>query len=210
MEFLINFFTQEKIEKTNLFPLLNCSRHEAGLLREIIYCFLKGESEIEVAPFLENFYSARGFEILPYLKEIKHLIQLGWIRYIDNIESALELRNTNISLSPVLLRLLEDGQILRSDIKTKHYQNALEYLQDEWNRLNLILQCNKTPSLSLNDILSKACNKYLAMLESTIHDNLTKNKKKFKILQCFERNNFNKYEKLIFLLLAQAQYNGSY
>ncbi|WP_233707647.1 ATP-binding protein [Helicobacter aurati] len=210
MEFLINFFANENIENTNLFSLLNCSKHEATLLREMVYCFFKGESVIEIATFLENLYSVRGLEILPYLKEIRHLIELGWIRNIDSIESTLELRNANISLSPALLCLLEDGQILRSHIKAKHYQNALEYLQDEWNRLECILQCNKTPSLNFNHYLSKACNNYLGKLESIIDKNLAKNRKKLKILQCFEKHHFNKYEKLIFLLLAQAQYNGSY
>ncbi|STQ85983.1 ATP-binding protein [Helicobacter muridarum] len=209
MEFLIDFFTNEDIENTNLFPLLNCSKHEAVLLREMVYCFFKGENYIEVSAFLENLYSAREFEILPYLKEIKHLGELGWISGAD-VDSTLELRNANISLSSTFLCLLENGQILRSHIKAKNYRNALEYLQDEWNKLECILQCNNMPALSTNDSLLRACNSYIIKLESIINNNLTKNTKKLKILRCFEKYHFNKYEKLIFLLLAQAQYNGLY
>ena len=70
MDFLIDFFIHDEVEQTALFPLLNCSKHEASLLREIVFLYFKGENEIEVASFLENFYFAHGFEVLPYLREI--------------------------------------------------------------------------------------------------------------------------------------------
>ncbi|RDU65000.1 AAA family ATPase [Helicobacter didelphidarum] len=210
MHFLIDFFNDDEIEKTKLFPLLNCSKHEAILLREIAYWYLERENEIEVSSFLENLYCARGFEVLPYLKEIKRLIELGWIRCLERIESSLELRNSIITLSPNLLKLFEEGRILNSSIKEKVYSNSLEYLQDEWNCLNLLLQCNKTPMLAHNIQLSNSCNYYINTLKEIIHKNLTHNKKRFKILEYFSKNSFNRYERLIFLLLAQAQYNGAF
>lgn len=210
MDFLIDFFIHDEVEQTALFPLLNCSKHEASILREIVFLYFKGENEIEVASFLENFYFAHGFEVLPYLREIKHLIHLGWIRCMDKFESALELRNTIITPHVNVLKLLEEGRIITSTITEKTYHNSLEYLQDEWNRLNLMLQCNKSPALAINTHLSRSCNHYIDTLTNIIHKNLTKNNNKFKILEYFNKNNFNQYEKLIFLLLAQAQYNGAF
>ncbi|MWV62360.1 AAA family ATPase [Helicobacter saguini] len=190
--------------------MLNCSPHEANLLRDMVYFYMESEGDIEIDMFLEKCYFARGFETLPYLKEIKRLIDLGWLRTINRIESSLELKNNIVTLGNNLLKILDDGQILTSPIKEKEYKNSLEYLQDEWEYINLVLQRNKTPSIALNSHLSSSCNSYIDNLEQIITKNLTNNKKKFKILEYFSKNNFNKYEKSIFLLLAQAQYKGAY
>lgn len=210
VDFLIDFFSQEKIENTNLFPLLNCSKHEASLLREMACYFFGGEAELEVTSFLRTVYQARGLEIVPYLKEIGRLIKLGWVSTASEVESVLELRAANVSLSRAFLHLLETGGLLNSTIKTRSYTSALEYLRDEWARLDLIMQCNKTPALRRNHALANECKSYLAKLEATIDENLNLSKRKFKILQCFKKHHLNKQEKLIILLLAQAQYNGAY
>lgn len=208
MNFLIDFFTHDEAEATLIFPYLNCSKHEAMLLRDMVILYLKGENEIEITSFLENFYYVRGFEVLPYLQEIKHLIELGWIRCNDKFESALELRNAIVFLSSNLLKLLEYGNILNGKIQERIYNNALEYLQDEWIRLDLTIQCNQSYNiLTPNTHLSTLCRNYIDTLSTIIQTNIKKSKK-FKILEYFKKNNFNDYEKLIFLLLTQAQYNG--
>lgn len=210
MHFLIDFFEYDDVRKTQIFGLLNCSEHEAVMLRDLLCFYLRGDDAIELNSFFNSMYFARGFEVLPYLKEIKHLIDLGWLKSVDSVESALELKNGAVSLSSNFLKLLDDGQILTSPIKEKEYKNSLEYLQDEWEYINLLLQRNKMPAIAINSHLSNSCNSYIDNLEQIISKNLTNNKKRFKILEYFSKNNFNKYEKSIFLLLAQAQYKNGY
>ncbi len=207
MKFLIDFFVKDSIHDTMIFPLLNCSKHEATILRDIIFLYMRGENEIEISSFLEQMYFARGFEVTPYLKEIKNLIELGWLHYPDKLESALELQNSVISLSKNLLKLLEKGCILNGDIEPKIYNNSLEYLQDEWQKINLLLQYNRLPA-NLNHNLLQSCDLYIETLTNTIDNNVERNGKKNKIREYFHRHRLNNYERLIFLLLAQAQYNG--
>ena len=215
MRFLIDFCSVDSIEKSLVFPLLNCSKHEASILREIVALYMRGENEIDIQTFLEQKYYAKGFEILPYLKEFSHLINLGWLATQDRFsqercESVLELRNAVISVSPNLLKLLEHGRLFNSDIKDTIYNNSLEYLQDEWKRLQLMRQYNKIQSV-LNTNLSQSCDNYINnTLANIINTNATKNTKKIKIQQYFKKHHLNYHEKLIFISLTQAQYNGEF
>ncbi|WP_369607195.1 ATP-binding protein [Helicobacter trogontum] len=215
MQFLIDFCSADSIEKSLVFPLLNCSKHEAAILREIVSLYMCGENEIDIQMFLEQRYYAKGFEVLPYLKGILHLMRLGWLiaqdRFVqERCESALELRNAIISVSPNLLRLLEHGRLFDSDIKDTTYNNSLEYLQDEWKRLQLMRQYNKIQPI-LNTNLSQSCDDYINnILANIIHTNATKNTKTIKVQQYFKKHHLNYHEKLIFISLAQAQYNGEF
>lgn len=209
MHFLINFFSKDSIEDSLIFPLLNCSKHEASILREIMLLYMRGENDIEIPIFLEETYYAKDLEVLPYLKEIYHLIELGWLITQDRFDSALELRNAVIAVSPSFLKLLEHGRLFDSDIKDTIYNNSLEYLQDEWKRLHLMSQYNKIQP-ALNTHLSQSCDSYINTLANIIDANATKNSKKIKIRQYFQKHHFNYHEKLIFISLAQAQYNGDF
>ena len=209
MRFLIDFFSKDSIEDSLIFPLLNCSKHEASMLREIMLLYMRGENVVEVPIFLEETYYARNVEVLPYLKEICHLIELGWLITQDKFESSLELRNAVVSVSSSFLKLLEHGRLFDSDIKDTIYNNSLEYLQDEWKRLQLMRQYNKIqPALNTN--LSQSCDSYINNLANIIDTNATKNSKKIKIRQYFQKHHFNYHEKLIFISIAQAQYNGEF
>ena len=143
VRFLIDFFSKDSVEDSLIFPLLNCSKHEASILREIMFLYMRGENEVEIPVFLEETYYARNFEVLPYLKEICHLVKLGWLMTQERCESSLELRNSVVAISASFLKLLEHGRLFDSDIKDTIYNNSLEYLQDEWKRLNLMRQYNK-------------------------------------------------------------------
>ncbi len=209
MQFLIDFFCSDSIEKSFVFPLLNCSKHEATILREMMLLYIRGENEIDIPTFLEQTYYARGFEVLPYLKEIRHLIELGWLNCQEKFESTLELRHAIVTISASLLKLLEHGRLFDSDIKDAVYNNSLEYLQDEWKRLQLMRQYNKLKP-ALNTHLSQSCDSYINALADIIDTNATKSAKQIKIRQYFQKHHFSHYEKLIFISLAQAQYNGEF
>ena len=70
MRFLIDFCSVNSIEKSLVFPLLNCSKHEASILREIVALYMRGENEIDIQTFLEQKYYAKGFEILPVFERV--------------------------------------------------------------------------------------------------------------------------------------------
>lgn len=209
VRFLIDFFSKDSVEDSLIFPLLNCSKHEASILREIMFLYMRGENEVEIPVFLEETYYARNFEVLPYLKEICHLVKLGWLMTQERCESSLELRNSVVAISASFLKLLEHGRLFDSDIKDTIYNNSLEYLQDEWKKLNLMRQYNKIQP-ALNTHLSQSCDSYINNLANIIDTNATKNSKKIKIRQYFQKHHFNYHEKLIFISLAQAQYNGEF
>lgn len=207
VHFLIDFFSKDSVEDSLIFPLLNCSKHEASMLREIMLLYMRGENEVEVPIFLEETYYAKNFEVLPYLKEICYLVELGWLETRDRYESSLELRNAIVGVSVSFLKLLEHGRLFDSDIKDTTYNNSLEYLQDEWKRLQLMRQYNKIQP-ALNTHLSQSCDSYINTLADIIDTNATKNAKKIKIRQYFQKHHFSQHERLIFISLAQAQYNG--
>ena len=209
MEFLTDFLLQDKIQETKIFPLLNCNLHEAGLLRELLLIYVRESSDVYVSSFLEMTYFARGFETLPYLKEIKHLIELGWIDASSGL-SILELKDICISLDSSFFALLENGNVITSNIKDREYQSSLDYIQDEWAYINIVMQYNKMDRLSSNENLSNTCKMYIEKLSKTISKNVLSNVKKFKIMTYFDKHGLNNLEKLVFLLIAQAQYNGNF
>ena len=112
MKELIDFIKSKKIEDTNFYAQLKCTKEEAILLQFITKEYTQGRDSLVVIDVLSKFYDTEKFEHLEKLNLIKSLLEFGWLVQIsfDQIKlneiSKLELLNSSISLSSSYLKLL--------------------------------------------------------------------------------------------------------
>ena len=144
MKTLINFLSQKKIEKSEIFIHLKCSVDEASALQYLAKKYLEGQDDILVLDLLQDLYSEKNYEYLDHLAGLKNLLELGWLHQqsftplkISEV-TPLEILNTAVGLTPSFLKLLQDGslEVVLPDIKP--YGDHLEYLQDQFFRIELI------------------------------------------------------------------------
>jgi len=114
---LVNFLSEKKIEKSDIFIHLKCSTTEAKMLQYLARKYMEGQDDVLVLELLQDLYKTEKYEHLEHLKELKNLLELGWLHQqsftplkISEV-TPLELLNTAVGLTPSFLRLLQDGTL---------------------------------------------------------------------------------------------------
>ena len=138
MKALVNFLKAKEIEKSEIFIQLKCNVSEALMLQYLTEKYMSGQDDVLVLDLLQDLYTAKDYKYLNHLKELKNLLELGWLHQqsftpmkISDV-TPLELLNTAVGLTPSFIRLLQDGT-LESDLPDiKPYADHLEYLQDQF------------------------------------------------------------------------------
>ena len=143
MKVLVDFLQNKKIDKTKIFTQLKCSVNEALLLKSLTKKYMQGQDDILVLDLLSELYTDDDFKHLEHLEEVKILLELGWIHQqsfnpvkISEV-TPLELLNTAVGLTPSFLKLLQDGALDIELPDIKPYTDHLEYLQDQFYRVDL-------------------------------------------------------------------------
>ena len=143
MKNLVDFLTQKKIEKSHIFIHLKCSDTEAYMLQYLAQQYMQGQDDVLVLELLQELFSVEKYEHLEHLGELKNLLELGWIHQqsftpmkISDV-TPLELLNTAVGLTPSFLKLLQDGTLDADLPDIKPYADHLEYLQDQFFRIEL-------------------------------------------------------------------------
>jgi len=215
VKYLIDFIQATKVEKTLIYPDLKCSPQEAKILQYICRNFVKGLEETSVLDILQEVFESDGYEYLNNLHVIKHLMDLGWIVQISFGQikmqeiSKLELLNTSIAPSISLLRLLEEGSMEIALPEIKPYTDHLEYLQDQFDVIELLHKMSISKqeftenSLSLGRLKNK-----LILLSKRIEERLKITEKPIMLETFFEEKEFDEKEKTIFLALLKEEYSG--
>ncbi len=216
MKTLIEFLESKDVDKCRLFEQLKCSISEAKLLQIIAKRFVGGEDDVLVSELLKLSYGEDGYEFLSHLEDIKVLLELGWVYQqsfnpikISEI-TPLELLNTSIAPTSSFLKLLQDGFIESELPDIKPYSDHLEYLQDQFMRIDLYQKMSAIRvnvhehSLGIDRALEK-----LTKLEDVIEQRVAQSTIKLVLDKFFKQKKLASKEQVIFLALLREEYSSS-
>jgi len=178
--------------------------------------YMQGEDDVMVLSLLQELCASEEYGHLEHLVEIKKLLELGWLHQqsftpmkISEL-TPLELLNTAVGLTPAFLRLLQEGT-LESDLpEIKPYADHLEYLQDQFLRIELyqkmstIRQSVHEHSLGIDRVQNK-----LKHLENRIEERVAQTSKNLVLDKFFKQKKMNDYEQVIFIALLREEYSSS-
>ncbi len=215
MKETIEFISAKDIAKTTLFGQLKCTNEEANILQYITKEYISGRDTLVVIDILSEFYEIKNYEHLYKIDCIKSLLELGWLVHnsFDHVKisdiSRLELLNSSVALSTSFLKLLEEGSLefILPDIKK--YSDHLEYLQDQFFKIDLAQQLNMVKrnfdenSPNRNRLKSK-----LMMLENRIKERVKVTNNEIMLEDFFKEHSLNEQEQMIFLALLKEEYSG--
>jgi AAA+ superfamily predicted ATPase len=213
---LVNFLSQKKIEKSDIFLHLKCSSAEASILQYLTNKYLKGEDDLLVLELLEDLYTNDKYKHLNHLSEIRNLLELGWLHQqsftplkISDV-TPLELLNTAVGLTPSFLKLLQEGTLELDLPEVKPYRDHLEYLQDQFFRIELyekmsvVRQNVNEHSLGVDRIQNK-----LELLEKRIEERIAETSQSLVLDKFFKQKKMGVYEQVIFIALLREEYSAS-
>lgn len=216
MQEIINFIKTKDIEQTEIYKQLKCSKEEATILQFMLKEYILGNDIVLVLDVLSQFYEAKEYKHLEHLKLIKSLLELGWIvqssyNHLKLSEIAqLELLNSSITLSSTFLKLIEGGLIEFVLPEVKQYADNLEYLQDQFFKIDLAQKLNVSKhnfdasSPNINRLKSK-----LTMLENRIKERVKVTPNELMLEGFFKEHELNEQEQTLFLALLKEEYSGS-
>jgi len=216
LKLLVDFLESKDIESSQIFMQLKCSIDEALILQSLVKKYVHAQDDTLVFELLSELYDTKTLQHLDHLVELKTLLELGWIHQqsftplkISEL-TPLELLNTAVGLTPSFLKLLQDGA---SDIELpdiKPYTDHLEYLQDQFFRIELyqkmssIRQNVHEHSLGIDRVLNK-----LQLLEKRIEQRVEQTQEKLVLDKFFKQKKFQIKEEVIFLALLREEYSST-
>ena len=215
MKEVINFIKAVDVEKTSFFSQLKCSVEEAKILQFISKEYVSGRDTIGVIDILAEFYDVKNFKHLEKLDLIKSLLEFGWLIQVsfDQVKlsevSKLELINSTVSLSSAYLKMLENGSTDFVLPEIKNYSDHLEYLQDQFFRIDLAQQLNVVKkNFDVNSPSSNRLKSKLLLLENRIKERIKVTSNSIMLEDFFKENNLNEQEQTLFLALLKEEYSG--
>jgi len=212
----VNFLNEKEIEKSEIFVHLKCSINEAKILQYIAHKYLKGQDDVLVLDLLQDLYGSENYEHLQHLHELKSLLELGWLHQqsftpvkIADV-TPLELLNTAVGLTPAFLKLLQDGTLDLDLPEIKPYSDHLEYLQDQFFRIELyqkmsvIRQNVHEHSVGIDRLQNK-----LKLLEQRIEERVKQTSENLVLDKFFKQKKMSNYEQVIFIALLREEYGST-
>ncbi|MEN4052725.1 MULTISPECIES: ATP-binding protein [Sulfurimonas] len=216
MKTLVNFLKTKDVAKSDIFIHLKTSVAEANILRHIAQKYVEGQDDVLVLSLLEELYKDDGYKHLNHLIEVKNLLELGWLHQqsftpikISEV-TPLELLNTAVGLTPSFLKLLQDGTLDLDLPDVKPYADHLEYLQDQFFRIELyqkmsvIRQNVHEHSLGIDRLQNK-----LKLLEKRIEERVEQTSENLVLDKFFKQKKMNNYEQVIFIALLREEYSAT-
>jgi len=185
------------------------------MLQYICRRFVKGLEETAVLDVLQDNFEYESYDYLKYLSVVKRLMDMGWMVQVSFGQikvqevSELEILNTSVGPSMSLLRLLEEGSLEITLPDIKPYTDHLEYLQDQFDVIELShkmavsKQGFTDSSLSLGRLKNK-----LVLLNQRIIERLKITKEPIVVEEFFKEKAFDDREQRIFLALLKEEYSG--
>jgi len=215
LKYLIDFLEAKEVTKAEVYSHLKCGEEETKILQLLAQKFIAGSEDMLVVDILQTLYGEQNYTYLQHLGLVKTLLELGWVTQhsftpmkISDV-TELELLNTAIALTPSFLRLLEEGSFEMNLPEVKPYEDHLEYLQDQFFRIELyqkisvIRQNVHEHSLGINRVRSK-----LEMLEKRIEERVAQTTKDVVLDKFFKQKKLDAKEQVIFLALLKEEYNA--
>jgi len=216
LKYLVDFLDNKTIEETHIFSQLKCTVEEAKILQLLTRKFLQSQEDVIVAELLQELYGADDYTYLSHFGEVKTLLELGWMTHhsftplkISEL-SHLELYNTPVALTSIFMKLLEEGSLEMTLPDIKPYADHLEYLQDQFFRIELyqkmsIIRHNGNEhSLGINRIQNK-----LDLLEKRIDERIAQTSLDVVLDRFFKQKKLEPKEQVIFLALLKEEYSAT-
>ncbi len=216
MKNVIDFIETKDVQTTVLYPQLKCSTDEAKILQYMSKRYIQGSEEIIVLEIMQDIYGEQEYEYLYHLQEVKELLELGWLhqKTFTPIKIAdatmLELLNSVVALTSSFLKVLEEGSLDVELPAIKPYTDHLEYLQDQFYRIELYQKMSTIRhnvhenSLGIDRISSK-----LKLLEARISDRIAQTKDDIALNKFFKQKKLDTKEEILFLALLREEYGSS-
>ena len=215
MKEVINFIKANDVEKTNLYSQLKCTAEEAKILQFMSKEYVNGRDTLGVIDILGEFYDIKSYKHLEKLDLIKSLLEFGWLVQVsfDQVKlsevSKLELINSTVALSSAYLKLLENGSNDFVLPEIKNYSDHLEYLQDQFFRIDLAQQLNVVrKNFDVNSPSSNRLKSKLILLENRIKERIKVTSNSIMLEDFFKDNGLNEQEQTLFLALLKEEYSG--
>ncbi|MEJ2501317.1 MAG: AAA family ATPase, partial [Campylobacterales bacterium] len=212
---LVEFIERETVQTSAIFPHLKCSADEARILQVMARRFIGGQEDSGVLELLQELFGEKEYRYLARLEHIKNLLELGWVAQQSftplKVSEAcnLELLNTTIALSTPFLRLLELGSLEMTLPEIKAYEDHLEYLQDQFFRIELYQKISTVrhqgneQSLSIHRLQTK-----LELLEKRIEERIAQTTTAIALDKFIRSSELEAKEQVIFLALLKEEYSA--
>ena len=215
MRFLIEFIGGEQNSKIS--SLIKCSQNEAKILRHLSKGYVEGTPQSSVYDVLCAVFGSEEYKFLAGLADVKNLLESGWIVQGFSIfknqgaegagSNLLGLLHSEISLSPLFLKILEEGEFGLTLPAVAPYADHLDYLKDQFLRVELYGKLSFFSKNVSSDAKSRL-EKDVKELEAIIEKRLNLSKVSISVEQIFKDNALNDKEQLIFLALLKEEYVG--
>jgi len=211
LEYILDFLEND-IEKTKIYPHLKCSKEEAEILKYMLKAYISGIEDNYTYQILNDFYKSEELESLKKIEIIQSLLNKGWL-VLSNLRNTnltlIELFNSTISLSITFLKLLENGSLELIIKEDKPYTDHLEYLQDEFLRVDLYHQlATYRQNYNENSLNIKRIQAKLKLIEDSIEKRMKLSDIDLPVRDFMEEKKFDEKEKLIFLTLLKEEVTG--
>jgi SpoVK/Ycf46/Vps4 family AAA+-type ATPase len=216
MNRVIDFINTKDIKKNEIFLQLKCSYQEAIFLQYILKEYLLGNDNLVVVDILSQFYDIDKYEHLKSLYLIRNLLELGWLvqnsfnKLKLNTISNLELLSLTLRVNNSFLKLLENGACDFSLPKLEEYSDHLQYLQDQFSKIDLAQKIYKVKqnfdgkSANIEMLQSQ-----MLSLDDRIKNRVKKTSNNIMIEDFFKEYHLIEEEKLLFLALLKEEYSSS-
>lgn len=215
MRFLIEFISDEQNSKIS--SLIKCSENEAKILRHLSKNYVEGTPQSSAYDVLCAVFGSEEYKFLAGLADVKNLLESGWIVQGFSIfknqgaegagSNLLGLLHSEISLSPLFLKILEEGEFGLTLPAVAPYADHLDYLKDQFLRVELYGKLSFFSKNVSSDAKSRL-EKDVKELEAIIEKRLNLSKVSISVEQIFKDNALNDKEQLIFLALLKEEYVG--
>jgi AAA+ superfamily predicted ATPase len=213
---LINFIEQKNVEDAEIFAHLKCSKEEALILQRLSKKYIEAQEDVLVVELLQDIYGSENYAYLNHLYVVKILLELGWISQqtftppkISDV-TLLELLNSSVTLTHSFLKLLEEGTLEMTLPEIKPYADHLEYLQDQFFRIELYQKMSSIRhnvhehSLGIDRVQNK-----LEILEQRIAERIEQTSQDVVLDRFFKQKKLSKKEQIIFLALLKEEYSAA-
>lgn len=217
MQYLVDFLESKTVQTSQIYEHLKCSIDEAKFLQMMTKEYVLGSVDMGVADGLIKLFGDKKYAHLQQLALVKDLIEQGWIVQNSFLSSKvmdvsnLELLNSTVTLSSAFLKLLEEGtlEVVLPDVTP--YEDHLEYLKDQFFRIELYQKLSQTKHNATENSpsIGRLKNK-LELLESRIVERIKVTQNEIVVENIFKENELSAKEQLIFLALLKEEYAGEF
>ncbi len=198
-----------------IYNILNINDEEIKILQFMLKKYINGIEDIKVSDILQEIFNSDKLKALEKIENVIRLINEGWVVYSSigvktNDLSILEIFNSSVSLSVAFLKLVEKGSLELVMPDNKPYADHLEYLQDEFLRIEIYAEmANLKNDYSYKSSSIKRLQSKLNVIESTINERIKKTDIDLPVLNFIKENKLNEKEEILFLALLKEEYTST-